>query len=376
MAPGAAVWNYAHLTARHLGLVTAAHAPRSVENYYADLTGVSPRVQRERVRGLFVAHGTAPLDAYRYGLLGSDGEARWARYVYRYERGWNITASAILFRSGAVQSERPRVHFEALADKARTAQILTNIGVPVPPHVCVDRHATTPGIQQSIDSALSRWGGQVFAKPRRGSGSAGAFVITGKPGCFETRHAPSAGHGTTLTAIDARSAMRGHDYLLQPLLRTQLQGETLPDTLNLRLVTRDAGEGPEVFSIVAEVPFLRADGKVGFAPLRLHGSSLTSEDAGQSRWLPPRPRSRRRLAAERYAGSPIDGLDSVKNHARVSHRAFAGVFAIAWDVAMTTDGPIFLEGNTGFAPETPQLDAGGLLAFAADLTAPHQRPDG
>jgi hypothetical protein len=44
-----------------------------------------------------------------------------------------------------------------------------------------------------------------------------------------------------------------------------------------------------------------------------------------------------------------------------AHRQFPGMFAVAWDVALTDDGPVFLEGNAGFGTTPPQLVAGGLL---------------
>ena len=44
------------------------------------------------------------------------------------------------------------------------------------------------------------------------------------------------------------------------------------------------------------------------------------------------------------------------------HGCFPDMFAIAWDVAITDNGPIFLEGNTGFGLLAPQMLSGGLLA--------------
>jgi len=48
-------------------------------------------------------------------------------------------------------------------------------------------------------------------------------------------------------------------------------------------------------------------------------------------------------------------------HALLAHRQFPGLFAAAWDIAVTSTGNLFLEGNGGFGVDTPQVISGGLL---------------
>jgi hypothetical protein len=44
-----------------------------------------------------------------------------------------------------------------------------------------------------------------------------------------------------------------------------------------------------------------------------------------------------------------------------AHRQFPDVCAIAWDWIITPEGPLLLEGNTGWGTATPQLILGGFL---------------
>ena len=62
--------------------------------------------------------------------------------------------------------------------------------------------------------------------------------------------------------------------------------------------------------------------------------------------------------------SPIPFWSELRKGALASHALFPDVYAIAWDYVVTPDGPLLLEGNTGWATRMPQIFNGGLLSLA------------
>jgi hypothetical protein len=66
----------------------------------------------------------------------------------------------------------------------------------------------------------------------------------------------------------------------------------------------------------------------------------------------------------------VPDWDKLCSGSRLAHRFFPGIHAIAWDWAITPDGPLLLEGNSGWGVATPQILKGGLLA------TPSTRPAG
>ena len=365
--PVAVTRNVADAATRRVGQRRLTPAPEAVRRHYAERSGLSPEAQRLRCRRLWREHGIRPIDAYRYGLLTEDGSSRWTQFVYRHETGWNTAAAVLIARTAGLPSRQIRASQQVLSDKALTADHLTARGIPVARGTVIPRRSPPPAIASALDAALVRWDGAVFVKPRRGSGGTGAFRVIGEPGRWRARRYPGHGDATPGAVAELVAVAHRTDVLVQPLLVSHDGDAPLPDTLTLRIVTRDVGGGPEIFSVVAEIPFLRADSTVGYAPVRADGPMLTGEDAAQSPWLPSRIGPRRRATAERWAGRTLPDLTQAEAYAVTAHEAFPSVFAIAWDVALTDAGPVFLEGNTGFAPETPQLVGGGLLAHLPPL---------
>ena len=159
--------------------------------------------------------------------------------------------------------------------------------------------------------------------------------------------------------------LRSQDYLVQPLLRTARAWRDVAadsDVVTVRVVTRDVGGGAAVFSRVVEVPLPPEDrgqfyllvaiddsGRVGAPALPLREADAMSADT--------------REAWERVTGRLVPWSADLDALAERAHRHFPGVFAVAWDIALTDDGPLFLEGNSGFGTFAPQMVAGGLLKF-------------
>lgn len=306
---------------------------------YAKAMGARVDTQESRLRALRRQHGIPPLDALCFGLTLDGHSDDWPDYVYSVETGWNISASAVVLGS----ARQARRDADKLADKNTTAAILAAQGLPVVPSWSVDNPAA---LETAIAKGLGEWDG-VFVKPRRGSSGFGAAIVRRTAQGTEMVTYGRGKHGLPITPLEL--AKRG-PLLIQPLLRSPdwSVAAGTHDIATLRIATRNHGHGPEVFSQVLELPLaegysLRAvrDGTVGpdlFEP-------FASPDHVD---IP--------LAVD------LAGIDpSLGRAAIVAHEQFPGLFAAAWDIALTADGPVFLEGNAGFGTRPPQMASAGLL---------------
>jgi hypothetical protein len=57
--------------------------------------------------------------------------------------------------------------------------------------------------------------------------------------------------------------------------------------------------------------------------------------------------------------------DEIYEHSKNTHETGLDLWAVAWDWVITPDGPILLEGNSGFRLGVPQMQYGGLIQMAA-----------
>lgn len=304
---------------------------------YARHSGIDLRVQAARLAALQRRHGIPPQEALRFGLACDGRFDDWPLFVYRVETGWNISASAEVLGSARVA----RTQAELLADKVTTAVHLANAGLPVVPTRRVERGDS---LSADIAEALLEWDG-VFVKPRYGSAGMGAAVATHSVSGIQIRTYQGSQPGTPTTAAEVAGV---GPLLLQPLLSSPpWSAEPVSDIVTARIVTRDIGSGPEVFSMVLELPFA-----AGYS-LRSFSDGIIGPDL----LVPPgEPSPPVRPEVAEWATDPTLAAAAV-----TAHRQFPGIFAVAWDVALTTTGPLFLEGNVGFGTLGPQLAAGGLL---------------
>ncbi len=68
----------------------------------------------------------------------------------------------------------------------------------------------------------------------------------------------------------------------------------------------------------------------------------------------------------------VPDWDQLRRASHLAHACFPGIYAIAWDWALTPTGLLMLEGNGGWGVSTPQMLKGGLLA----ASAPRLRQEG
>ena len=343
------------------------------------------------------------------------GEAAWPLFIYDHEESWNLAVSVAVgspgsralpnspsaqspsqrrhrHRQGGSATARLREHrrrvqavrtqIAALSDKHETAQRLIAVGIPTVETMVLAAGGphNTAGL---IRRATQRWPNSsgYFVKPRSGSRGIDCYILTradadgvppairselatvraGGSAWMATTYHPETNSPASPDELDA--CLSAQDYLVQPLLRSPQQWRGVAadtDVVTVRIVTRDVGSAPAVFSRVAEFPLPpRATGQFYLlVGLDAEGVVRTLAAPEHSRaGLDPASLELWQQVTGRHVcdGAAIDEL------AIRAHRQFPGMFAVAWDVALTDDGPVFLEGNAGFGTTPPQLVAGGLL---------------
>ena len=305
--------------------------------------GVPREVQIERLGRLRRDPGIPPAEAHGLGLT-LDGHAdSWPEFVFSNERDWNIAASSVVFGG----SHAAQQAIGLLADKWETSKLLERLGIPVVPTLLA---MNADEFGDSLGVAVAKWG-EAFIKPRFGSAGRGAAYAGQHDGGLHLSHYPQRDGQLAPTFADLSVRL---PLLIQPRLTTP--GWEGLDVVTIRVVTRDRGHGPEIFSEVLEIPVapyydhhLIVDGRVGglVSPAWMQDRSRESSD----------PRVN--------ALSPVPAW--INEAAIAAHEQLQGLFAVAWDIALTDEGPKFLEGNTGFYTVTPQQAAArGLLTGLAD----------
>ena len=311
---------------------------------YAESTRLPLNQQRARARRLAVLHGITASDAYAFDLLRQTAPVDWADHLFSPESGWNVAASS--------DPAAARRSVDLLGDKHATNDLLAGLGIAVVPS-----ELTVDPIGVLGDRP------EAYVKPRFGARAHDAFAVV--RGGAAVSVIPSGADGPVDQPEDyLRRTVRGREFLVQPRLRTHsmLAGLVDPrDVVTLRVVTRDSGDGPHVFSRVLEIPTRSDGGGPAYAHLMV--------DAHGSVGGLARPRWRAEEEQAGISGVTLPGVDEVCESALRAHRALPGLFAAAWDVAFAQAGWLFLEGNTGFAVVVPQLVSGPILSVVESPTS-------
>ncbi len=192
----------------------------------------------------------------------------------------------------------------------------------------------------------------LFAKPAQGVGGHGIEFWTHEGGVYTSQE------GVELTAevlVDHLAALsESTDYLLQPRLRNHPALAVLSSggLCTVRVVT--AMEGP------------RSEPEVLVTVLRMAASSSTVDNFGEGGLAAPvdpatgvlGPAVKKALAEAAVdftvhptTGHPIEGSrvplwDEVTALARRAHQAFPHLLVVGWDIAVTTEGVVVVEGNS------------------------------
>lgn len=318
--------------------------------------GISLKRQAAIVLDLAFAWGIPPHQVYQFGLYRRSERA--LDYIYDLEvpayQQWRNRA-----RGGT------GLGMKIIQDKRALAEKLGGLGIPV-----VDSRRVVPRTDAppALASLLPP-GAKVFCKTRSGNRGIGAFSACCENG--ELRGQTFEGQALTdAEAVEAawRGLCQRDDALIQPLLENHPTLAGLAhneEVITVRYISRWQGQEIACLSATLEVPTGRHEksGHTQYQVLPINAES------GQLHPFAPQGHWSEKLTsdANRFweKAEPIGNLPdwhALVQFTRRAHSEFTGIDAIAWDWVLTPQGPILLEGNTGWGTATPQVLNGGLLA--------------
>jgi hypothetical protein len=204
---------------------------------------------------------------------------------------------------------------------------------------------------------------RIFCKPRRGSAGRDCFVIEGRVKDIAIFAAKNGVKAQLSNRDCLKKAMAGDDFLIQPFLENHPDFAGLcpgEDVITLRVITEiHPARGMECYCATVEVPNLSDGALKGHIILPIEPSS--GRITAFPRHLPLQAQARHDAVYERIGNRAVLFWSMIMESAIHAHQCFADVRAIAWDYAVTPDGPVMLEGNTGWGATVPQTLHGGLL---------------
>lgn len=237
----------------------------------------------------------------------------------------------------ALHKLRPRIHGARinLGHKLDFAEVCADFGLPTAEILAYARRgkvAVTDGARLQQD---------LFVKPEHGRGAMGARSLVARDGVDVTHRLKQIARASWLMPRIVQPLITNHPGL------ADLTGESL---VTIRVFTcLDAAEHPVVTHAM-----LRSIGKLEpkwptneelAAPIDLTTGKL-GRMCSDTRFGPDD-----RFDHHPITGAPVEGRrmplwPAIHSLARAAHRVFSDRMLIGWDIALTPDGPILIEGNS------------------------------
>ncbi|WPB59214.1 sugar-transfer associated ATP-grasp domain-containing protein [Xylophilus sp. GOD-11R] len=310
-------------------------------------SGRSRRAQLADLWTLTLRDGFDPLAYYFQELYQPGGRAEAGHYLSRCE-----TKNGLLFVLNNLRAS-PHGPLE-MKDKALFADCGRRAGLPVPPTLLQfsDGEVAWTVSRDQLDRDL-------FCKQRLGRGARGAAAFR-RIAPFLWRDRQGVERGLDDLVQHLRTLSRKAPLIVQPLLRNHGELADLAEQslVTIRVLTcLDAHHQPVVthglLRILSKLePRWQRRAEYG-VPIGLESGrlgSMTSDRMGD--------------CGIRYAHHPVTGRavegrvlqnwPGIQALALEAHRAFAHRILIGWDIAMTDDGPVLLEGNVNLDVTFPQ----------------------
>ncbi|HEU4630923.1 MAG TPA: sugar-transfer associated ATP-grasp domain-containing protein [Gemmatimonadaceae bacterium] len=371
-------WRAAHTRAQRRRLLERAawtpvrawrQAGEAVAAFGAEVqavSGVPPRGQRRQLWWLAVKRGLNTQSYLDFQLYRPDRRARASAYLQELE---HTRVARWLSR------QRDDGLAETFRGKARFSEWCRAHGLPGVPVLLEFDHGELVASRLPGDPASSLPRGDLFSKPNDATGGHGTerwrYVSDHGDGGWMARDGRIRSAAalleelarTSLT-LPLRDFRRSRRMLLQPCLRNHR--DLLPLTpgalCTLRILTfRMPGERARVLLAAYRMA-------VGDAPAdNFHfGGIITSVDLATGRLgVALRRQGHVLVPVERHpdTGTPIGGfpLPCWQQAVSLAERALdaaPGLPAVGWDVAITDDGPVLVEGNLASNPDIAQAPTG------------------
>lgn len=293
-----------------------------------------------RLMVIALRYRVGPREAWPFGLAEGDGDPARAR-LYVSEA---LALPLLAVRNDAQQAR-------LLADKQDFFDFCRERRIDVVDTLAVVGRGDSCVARTVLESRCD-----VVVKPRVGSRSVGVerWDWTGE---LYRR----AFQDTTLAPAELAERVgelsRVGDYLVQPRLRNHRSLEDLSNgsVIVFRIPTLYWRGVVEVIAPVAQLPFEQSAGADWNE--RVIPVAVDLESGILKAVLGPSGKGSRRhpLTGAEMVGRSVPAWQRGIELVRRAHLAFPGVLAVGWDLVFTQDGPILIEGNTGFALRMHQL---------------------
>lgn len=296
---------------------------------------------------LMTVHGTDPSTYYSSQLYDRPGGVdAIVDYVGRDE------VKNGLFRQ--LHWQRPKIYGRrvSLGDKLAYTKHCQAAGLPVPPVLYLADHGRWSLVRdQPTQVAADLFDCDIFVKPRKARGARGAtwFDRVG-PGLYRAKDGTTLSRAEVLRNILRRSR-REHIMVLPKLVNhAEIADLACQSLLVFRVFTcLDANDNPVVTHAMLRIlsklePTWRGASEYA-ARLDLQtgvlGQLCDDDHFAPSAWLDRHP-----VTGARVAGRRIENWAAIADLAKAAHRSFLDRMIIGWDIALTPDGPVLIEGNS------------------------------
>jgi hypothetical protein len=353
------------ILARVVTVTRFVNDPKLAYSYYPDLPRKSKaRVWLELIGWLF-KYGEVNTFYYSYGFdLGSVDQSAYMPYneFKALRNGWN---EAIQIGKHATS------YLVLLRDKYTFYLLLSSLGFPTPKvlGLCIggsiewlDTHTT-----EGIDSLMRRPGLKAFCKTILGESAEGAFPLRVEGSTLLL-------DGEPVTLSDLTQRLRGGFIIQEFIEQHPRTAELYPPCINtLRINTIRKGTDIVLFSTCMK---MGANGSTrdNWASGGLLG--VVDRETGRlTKEFKYRPGIGGIAVKHPQSGVVFEGYEIpyFKEAVRMVvelHSFLYGIHSIGWDVAITKDGPLIIEGNDNWVIGAHQGVEGGLKARFLDTLVP------
>jgi hypothetical protein len=303
--------------------------------------GKSLRQQSAEMLALWFQQGIDPPSYYAQDLYKPEHYAMAGHYLTRYETKNGLMAT--------LNTQRPKPHSgHEMNDKTLFSKVCGEAGVAHPRILaeCENGQMQWNADRQSIMHDL-------FCKRRSGMGAKGTHTFRFVD---QNRFADDKGTLLSLADVETRLCALKLPMLVQPWLRNHaaLSDLAKDSLLTVRVITSlNERDEPEICLAMLRIltvlePDWRhlPDGEYG-TPIDLTTGEL-GKLTGDSMGTAVERSDNHPVTGKRIAGRFMPDWEATKAlacrlHAHVPHRIMVG-----WDIAVTPQGPVMLEGNTNF----------------------------
>lgn len=339
-----------HLRIANRGIAKHGHLAERLWN-------VSPRRQFLTYVPLFQRFGHSIEEFYYYRLCSRD----WHPHAAAFLPSLRMRAFDRLYKPIGVD-------IELFRNKAWFARHCSEAGLPVVPTIL------------ELDAAREHWhaggpgrtlsSGDIIVKPRDGLGGEGVRAFEKVPGGYRD---PAGRELETRELVElGKKESQERPLIVQPRLRNarEMSRWSAGAVCTVRLVTTRRGSDPPTLllgllrmpttdpvvdnmhrgGIVATID--PASGELGPA------LPLSVPDVMTRAFVETHPATR-----ERIFGEQVPCWDEIVQLGCRAHESCGGFHSVGWDIAVTDEGPILIEGNEGWGVMIPQFPGPSPLGW-------------